>query len=114
MVETVPPITPSSPENERADPTPTSNVVLSQEVVQQDQGSEEDLSEEEEGEIDPIQSTKKTSKRGRKSAKERREEETYKDKLQGGQSTLEGMINPRTTRQQGQFHKGTATTSKGK
>jgi hypothetical protein len=89
-------------------------VVLSQEVVQQDQGSEEDLSEEEEGKIDPIQSTKKTSKRGIKSAKEHGDVETYKDKLQGGQSTLEGMINPRTTRQQGQFQKGMNTTKKGK
>jgi len=53
-------------------------------------------------------------KRGRKSAKECRESETYKDKLQGGQSTLEGMINPRKTRQQGKIHKGTMTTNKGK
>jgi hypothetical protein len=118
MVENDPPITPSIPEKEATDPPPVTNVAPSQEApspnAQQDPGTEEDLSEEEEGEMGPLQSTKKTSRRGRKSTKERREEATYKDKLQGGQSTLEGLFNPRITWQQGKISKGTATTSRGK
>jgi len=82
-VENDPPITP--PEKEATDPPLVTKTAPSQEApsptTQQDLGTEEDLSKEEEGEMGPLQSTKKISRRGIKSAKEHREEATYKDKL---------------------------------
>ena len=64
------------------------------------QSSEEELSEDEEGEIRLQPSpTKKKGKQGRKTDKERREETTYIDRLAGVQPTLEQHINPRKTRQ---------------
>jgi hypothetical protein len=67
-------------------------------------GTEEEISEEDEGEVDTglSQISPKPATRGRKSTKERRERETYKDKLQGSQQTLETMLNSRSTRNQGQ------------
>lgn len=57
---------------------------------------------EEEGEIGNSQSSPKRSIRGRKYAREKREQETYKDKLQGSQPTLEKLLakTPKTTRNQ--------------
>ena len=75
--------------------------------------SDEEASEEEEGEVGQSQPSpiKKKSKQGRKTDKERREEATYKDKLMGAQATVEAMINSRFTRQKGQS-KGAAKTPK--
>ena len=47
--------------------------------------------EEEEGEIEMATPSKKKT-RGRKSTKEVREQDTYKDKLQGSQLTLEKLL----------------------
>lgn len=47
---------------------------------------------EEEGEIGESQSTPRRSTRGRMLTKEKREQETYKDKLQGSQPTLEKLL----------------------
>ena len=78
------------------------------------QSSEEELSEDEEGEIRLQPSpTKKKGKQGRKTDKERREEATYKDKLLGSQVTLETMLGSRSTRQKGQ-PKVATKTPKGK
>ena len=66
------------------------------------QSSEEELSEDEEGEIRLQPSpTKKKGKQGRKMDKERREESTYKDKLLGSQVTLETMLGSKNTKQKG-------------
>jgi hypothetical protein len=43
----------------------------------------------------------KPATRGRKTEKERRKREAYKEKLQGSQPTLEKMLHPRNTRNQG-------------
>lgn len=53
------------------------------------QGSEDS---EEEGEIGETQTSDKRSLRGRKSTREKRQQETYKDKLQGSQTTLEKLL----------------------
>ena len=47
----------------------------------QDLGTEEESSREDEGEVIPSQTTFKTTRRGRKTKKERREEATDRDKL---------------------------------
>ena len=78
------------------------------------QSSEEELSEDEEGEIRLQPSpTKRKGKTGRKTYQERREEVTYKDKLLGSQVTLETMLGSRYTRQKGQ-PKVATKTPKGK
>ena len=64
---------------------------------EEDSGSEEE--EEEEGEIE-ITTPRMPKTRGRKSRKEIREQDSYKDKLQGSQLTLEKLLNSaRNTRQ---------------
>ena len=69
------------------------------------QGSEDS---EEEGEIAGSQSLARRSLRGRKTAREKREQETYKDKLQGSQPTLEKLLakTPKMTRNQLRSSKG--------
>jgi len=54
------------------------------------------------------QSSPRRSTRGRKSAKDKREQETYKDKLQGSQPTLEKLLAKtlKVTRIQSQGSKG--------
>lgn len=67
------------------------------EGIEEVQGSE-DL--EEEGEIGDSQTLARRSTRGRMSAHEKREQETYKEKLQGSQPTLEKLLEktPKMTR----------------
>ncbi len=81
-------------------------------VEEEDQESEDS---EEEGEIGESQSSVRRSTRGRKTDPEKREHETYKDKLQGSQPTLEKMLakKPKMARNQHQGSKG-AQPSKGK
>ena len=55
------------------------------------EGQDSDDSEEE-GEIGISQTSARRSLRGRKSAREKREQETYKDKLQGSQPNLEKLL----------------------
>lgn len=59
---------------------------------------EEQESEEskEEGEIGEPQTLVRRSTRGRKMDREKREQETYKEKLQGSQPTLEKMLAPKS------------------
>ena len=79
---------------------------------EEDSGSEEE--EEEEGEIE-ITTPRMSKTKGRKSRKEIREKETYKDKLQGSHLTLEKLLkSTRNTRQQGHAQKGMPTHSKSK
>lgn len=59
------------------------------EVEEEDQESE-DL--EEEGEIGDSQTFVRRSARARKTDREKREQETYKDKLQGSQPTQEKLL----------------------
>ena len=60
---------------------------------------ESKLEEEEEGELEKSQSGKKKSTCRRKSGKEQREQDTYKDKLQGSQQNIERLLrNPRNSR----------------
>jgi hypothetical protein len=55
----------------------------------EDEEEEQETEEsEEEGEIGESQTSVRRSTRGRKTDKEKREQETYKDKLQGSQPTL--------------------------
>lgn len=63
---------------------------------------------EEEGEIGESQTSARRSLRGRKSAREKREQETYKDKVQGSQPTLEKLLakTPKTNRNPPQSSKG--------
>jgi len=63
---------------------------------------------EEEGEIGETQSSARRSLRGRKSAREKREQETYKDKLQGSQPTIEKLLvkTPKMNRNPPQSSKG--------
>jgi hypothetical protein len=53
--------------------------------------------------------TPKKAGRGRKSKKEEREKETYKDVLNGSQQTIKQMIIVRTTRKHAKAHKGANT-----
>lgn len=63
---------------------------------------------EEEGEIGESQASLRRSTRGCKTDKEKREEETYKEKLQGSQPTLEKLLasKPRMPKSQPQGSKG--------
>lgn len=65
---------------------------------QTDASEEEHDSEEseEDGEIGETQTSVRRSTRGRKSAREKRDQETYKDKLQGSQPTLEKLLGKNT------------------
>lgn len=82
------------------------------EVEEEDQESEDS---EEEGEIGNAQASVRRSTRGRKTDREKREYETYKDKLQGSQPTLERLLAKKLkmARNQHQGSKG-AQQSKGK
>ena len=51
---------------------------------------------EEDGEIRETQTSVIRSARGRKSAREKRAQETYKNKLQGSQPTLEKLLDKNT------------------
>jgi hypothetical protein len=75
------------------------------------QSSEES---EEEGEIGDSLITLRRSERGRPSSKDKREKETYKDKVQGSQPTLEFVLakTPKLARNQGQGSKGGPTLIK--
>jgi hypothetical protein len=53
--------------------------------------------------------TPKKAGRGRKSKKEEREKETYKEVLNGSQKTIKQLINVRTTRKQAKAHQGANT-----
>jgi hypothetical protein len=53
--------------------------------------------------------TPKKAGRGRKSKKEEREKETYKDVLSGSQPTIKQLINVRMTRKHAKAHKGANT-----
>eukprot|EP00253_Pinus_taeda_P010423 PITA_10423 len=81
-------------------------------VEEEDQESEES---EEEGEIGESESSVRRSTRGRKTDREKREHETYNDKLQGSQPTLEKLLakKPKAVRNQHQGSKG-AQPYKGK
>jgi hypothetical protein len=83
------------------------------EAEEEEQDSEES---EEEGEIGESQTSARRSTRGRKSAREKREQETYKDKLQGSQPTLEKLLAKtlKMTRNQTQGSKGAHHTQKSK
>jgi hypothetical protein len=63
---------------------------------------------EEDGEIGETQTSVRRSARGRKYAREKRDQETYKAKLQGSQPTLEKILdkNTKMTKNQGQGSKG--------
>ena len=61
-------------------------------MSEDEEETQESEESEEEGEIGESQSTPRRSTRGRMSTKEKREEETYKDKLQGNQPTLEKLL----------------------
>ena len=63
---------------------------------------------EEEGEIGDMQTSVRRSARGCKTAREKRDQETYKDKLQGSQPTLEKLLgkNPKISKNQAQGSKG--------
>jgi hypothetical protein len=50
--------------------------------------------------------TPKKEGRGRKSKKEEREKETYKEVLNGSQKTIKQLINLRKTRKNAKAHKG--------
>jgi hypothetical protein len=70
---------------------------------------EHDMEEsEEDGEIGEMQTSVRKSARGRKSSREKRDQETYKAKLQGSQPTLEKLLdkNMKMTKNQGQGSKG--------
>ena len=73
---------------------------------QTDASEEEQDSEEseEEGEIGDTQTSVRRSARGRKSAREKRDQETYKDKLQGSQPTLEKLLSKNTKTIKNQPH----------
>ena len=79
-----------------------------------EEDSELEEEEEEEGEIElTIPRLSKT--KGRKSRKEAREQDTYKDKLEGSQLTLEKLLkNTRNTCQQGHAQKGMPSNTKSK
>jgi hypothetical protein len=75
------------------------------EASEEEQDSEES---EEDGEIGETQTSVRRSARGRKSAREKRAQETYKNKLQGSQPTLEKLLdkNTKMPRNQVQGSKG--------
>jgi hypothetical protein len=75
------------------------------EASEEKQDSEES---EEDGEIGETQTSVRRSARGRKSAREKRAQETYKNKLQGSQPTLEKLLdkNTKMPRNQVQGSKG--------
>ena len=77
------------------------------------QGSKES---EEEGEIGDSLTTVRRSARGRPLSREKREKETYKDKVQGSQPTLEIFLakTPMMARNQGQGSKGGPHSHKNK
>jgi hypothetical protein len=61
------------------------------------EGEEQETDEsEEEGEIGESQTSVRRSLRGRKTDREKREQETHKEKLQGSQPTLEKLLAPKT------------------
>ena len=71
----------------------------------QAEASEEEHDSEdsgEDGEIGDTQTSVRRSARGCKYAREKRDQETYKDKLQGSQPTLEKLLgkNPKMTKNQ--------------
>ena len=79
-----------------------------------EEDSESEEEEEEEGEIE-MTTPRQLKTKGRKSKREVREKATYKDNLQGSQSTLEKLLkNPRNTHQQGHAQKGMPSNSKSK
>jgi hypothetical protein len=60
-------------------------------------GEEHEIDEsKEEGEIGESQTSVRRSLRGRKTDREKREQETHKEKLQGSQPTLEKLLAPKT------------------
>lgn len=80
-------------------------------MEKEEQDSEES---EEEGEIGDSQTLSRRSTRVRKSDWEKRERETYKDKLKGSQPMLEKLLakTPKITRSEGQGPKGATQSLK--
>eukprot|EP00253_Pinus_taeda_P023673 PITA_23673 len=77
-------------------------------VALKDEEEEQETDELEEGEIGESQTSIRRSTRGRKKDKEKREQQTYKDKLQGSQPTLEKLLDskPKMVKNQPQGSKG--------
>ena len=75
------------------------------EASEEEHDSEES---EEDGEIGGTQTLVRRFARGQKSAREKRDQETYKAKLQGSQPTLEKLLdkNTKMTKNQGHGSKG--------
>ena len=75
------------------------------EASEEEHDSEES---EEEGEIGDTYTSVKRSARGHKTAREKRDQETYKDKLQGSHPTLEKLLgkNPKMSKNQAHGSKG--------
>eukprot|EP00253_Pinus_taeda_P032749 PITA_32749 len=81
-------------EDEEEDPSaslkrPSPKGMYTEEEEEEEQQTEES---EEEGEIGESHTSVRRSTRGRKTDREKREQETYKEKLQGSQPTLEKML----------------------
>jgi len=99
------------PHNElSSEPKQVKNNAVRTEEIPSEEAEEVQSSEdsEEEGEITGSQSSTRRSMRGRKSARETRAHETYKDKVQGSQPTLEKLLakTSKMTRNQIQSSKG--------
>lgn len=77
-------------------------------ISEEEEETQESKESEEEGAIGESQSSPRRSTRGRKTAKEKREQETYQEKLQGSYPTLEKLLakTPKMTRIQSQGSKG--------
>jgi hypothetical protein len=90
--------------------SPEESAIARNKDKQQETSEEEhDMEEsEEDGEIGETQTSVRRSARGRKSAREKRDQETYKAKLQGSQPTLEKLLdkNTKMTKNQGLGSKG--------
>jgi hypothetical protein len=79
------------------------------------------LTTESEGEMDESASDTNSShgtperpSRGRKPEKKKREEQSYRDVVQGSQHTIPEMISTRSTRKQGRALKGATNPQNGK
>lgn len=94
--------TPSSPKGESLAESSKGNTVEIDEVEQESEGSEE------EGEIGESQASIRRSTRGRKTDREKSQQETFKDKLQGSRPTLEKLLasKPKMARNQPQGSNG--------
>lgn len=91
---------------------PASNKDVNDEIPKskndEDNEEEQIIDDSEEGEIGESQASVRRSTRGRKTDREKREEETYKEKLQGSRPTLEKLLasKPRMSKSQPHGSKG--------